>query len=71
MKIFNQINKAKQGEIKGYAEKLLKNADDRRKAIDEEVKAMDKSKGIYEDAKAMTKDIKDETQKKVSNHLSM
>ncbi|TDM34432.1 YkyA family protein [Macrococcoides canis] len=64
VKIFNQINKAKQGEIKGYAEKLLKNADDRRKAIDEEVKAMDKSKGIYEDAKAMTKDIKDETQKK-------
>ncbi|MGL6145119.1 MAG: YkyA family protein, partial [Macrococcoides caseolyticum] len=53
-----------QGEIKGYADQLLKNADDRRDAIEEEVKAMDKSKGIYEDAKAMTKDIKDETQKK-------
>jgi len=64
VKIFNQINKAKQGEIKGYADQLLKNADDRRDAIEEEVKAMDKSKGIYEDAKAMTKDIKDETQKK-------
>ncbi|UOB21267.1 YkyA family protein [Macrococcus armenti] len=67
VQIFNKINKAKPEEIKGYADKLLKNADKRNEAIEEEIKVMNKSHEIYDSAKAKTKDIEDESQKKAVN----
>lgn len=61
---FNKLNKATPKEVKVSADKLLKNTEERSKAIEEEISVMNKSQDIYEKAKAKTKAIEDKTQKK-------
>lgn len=64
VQIFNKLNKATPKEVKAAADKLLKNTEERSKAIEEEIKVMNKSQNIYEKAKAKTNAIEDKTQKK-------
>ncbi|MCE4956921.1 YkyA family protein [Macrococcoides caseolyticum] len=62
--LFNKVNKAKEIELKGIAEDLIKNTDERKAIADKEIKAMAKSKKLFEASKKDAKAVEDKEQKK-------
>ncbi|WP_414046882.1 YkyA family protein [Macrococcus equi] len=64
LQLFNKVNKAKAKDLKGLADKLIKNTDERKKTADKESEVMKKSQKIFEESKQDAKSVKDKTQKK-------
>lgn len=63
LQLFNKVNKAKEGEMTGLADQLIKNTQERKSIAKKEAAIMAKSKEVFVKSKADAKAIEDKTQK--------
>lgn len=63
LQLFNKVNKAKEGEMTGLADQLIKNTQERKSIAKKEAAIMAKSKEVFVKSKQDAKAIEDKTQK--------